>query len=103
MKKGNRMRLIDADALKNHIESYYDKVIFVSAVKCLIDNSPTIEAESVKHGHWSKEMVGYADENGNFHFGYQCSQCKAILNKTKRCGECGAIMDEVEDDEEVTE
>ena len=58
---------------------------------------PLVETIEPKHGRWSKEMVCYEDENGYFHFGYQCSQCKAILNKTKRCGECGAIMDEVEE------
>lgn len=56
------MRLIDADALKNHIESYNDKVIFVSAVKCLIDNSPTIEAEPyIDFCEWVADTVLYKD------------------------------------------
>ncbi len=99
------MRLIDADALKNHIESYYDKFIFVSAVKCLIDNSPTIEAEPVKHGRWISEKVINL-YNGEKRNARECSECGAtyfvydVANVVDEiphyCPNCGAIMDEVE-------
>ena len=70
-----------------------ERWIRVDEVRASLNAAPTIEAKPIKHGRWSKEMVCYEDENDYFRFGYQCSQCKAILNKTKRCGECGAIMD----------
>lgn len=43
-------------------------------------------------GHWS-EMKCIQDNFGDFHFGYQCSRCGAIMQKTKYCGNCGIEMD----------
>lgn len=43
-------------------------------------------------GHWS-EMKCIQDNFGDFHFGYQCSHCGAIMQKTKYCGNCGIKMD----------
>lgn len=45
-----------------------------------------------KKAQWSDKMVGYYDAYNDFHAGYQCSECHAILNKTKYCGNCGAKM-----------
>lgn len=48
----------------------------------------------VRHGFWSKETLPFKDKQGNQHFGACCSNCGAILDRTKFCGECGAKMDE---------
>lgn len=97
------MRLIDANAL---IETLNDGIlndpncpIFVAAtVEQDIYHAPTVDAELVRHGRWSDKMVAYRapsdfPEHGDLHFGFQCSLCKAIVNKTKYCGNCGARMD----------
>ncbi|MCM1059433.1 MAG: hypothetical protein NC452_03990 [Eubacterium sp.] len=55
---------------------------------------PAADVQEVKHGKWSDKMVGIQDEVfGDTHFGFQCSECGAVLNKTKYCGNCGAKMD----------
>ena len=94
------MRLIDADILEyesgtDPTDPYAD-MSYVRAEH--IENAPTVEAELVRHGRWSDKMIAYREksdfpEHGDFHFGFQCSECKAILNKTRYCGNCGAKMD----------
>lgn len=51
--------------------------------------------EGTPHGKWSDKQVAYIGEYGDLHFGYRCSACGAILNKTNYCGACGAKMDNV--------
>ncbi len=49
--------------------------------------------QEVRHGKWS---IAYAvpDHNVKIQYGYQCSECEAVLNrKTNFCGNCGAKMD----------
>ena len=46
----------------------------------------------IEDAEWSKDMKCVEDECGDFYFGYMCSNCKAIMNRTKFCGNCGAIM-----------
>ena len=88
---------LKAEPTFEQIEGYCRKRCLVVVDGALFNEMKSRWSAEPKHGRWSKEMVCCEDENGYFHFGYQCSQCKAILNKTKRCGECGAIMDEVEE------
>lgn len=88
------MRLIDADKLlkkafmsEDHLQD--DDIIEAGDVR----KAPTVEAEPVRHGRWSKDMVTYKDAFGDMHAGFRCSECKTILNKTRYCGACGAKMD----------
>lgn len=78
------MRLVDADAffndfpeLKNyeHASQEYE-----------------VDAEPVKHGHWIKS------EKSDYE--WECSACGYGLSdyRTTYCYDCGAKMDEVEDD-----
>jgi hypothetical protein len=89
------MRLIDAEALKKKLERGIG-ICDVSdyALECLeeiIDDSPTIEAEPVRHGWWHR-LSG--DE-------WNCTNCGGIictegsweLPTMKYCDECGARMD----------
>ena len=64
----------------------------IEMAESVLKDVPSVDA--VKHGHWSKEMVSYKDQYGNFHFGYECSRCKSIVNKGNYCLNCGAKMDE---------
>ena len=116
------MRLIDADELKELILAERDKIpkkvpcatyelmrekdnqhgnamrggIRV-ALRCM-ENTPTIEAEPVRHGKWGEaEIVGY---NG-YHAVYArpCMLCGSYTREHKPpyCSNCGAKMDAKED------
>lgn len=86
-------KLIDADKLKQHYAWWdnEDKKIFDT----IIDLQPTVEAEPVRHGHWTEkrnpmmyQLLPYV---------WVCDQCgTAFYYKTPYCGECGAKMDEEE-------
>ncbi|MCH5323982.1 MAG: hypothetical protein J1E39_02100 [Eubacterium sp.] len=80
-------KYINADELiKDRVSN--DPVVI--AAKC----APAADVQEVKHGKWSDKMVSYKDELfGDLTFGFRCSVCGSILNKTKYCGNCGAIMD----------
>lgn len=95
--KGKKMRLIDADALREKAYQTYpasmmnpyggDYVVKMED----IDNAPTIEAEPVRHGRWlydSCEMEFF------------CSVCSreapvgmTTYHITNYCPNCGAKMD----------
>lgn len=51
-----------------------------------------VEEDSIPHATWSEDMKLVEDAFGDRRCGFQCSRCKAIVNKTKYCGNCGAIM-----------
>ena len=46
----------------------------------------------IENAEWSENMKCVEDECGDFYFGYMCSNCKAVMNRTKFCGNCGARM-----------
>lgn len=55
---------------------------------------PTADVQEAKHGKWSDTMVCQVDPIfGDSHFGFKCSECGEVLNKTPYCGNCGAKMD----------
>lgn len=82
------MRLIDADELKElfdedgHLSTYIEEYI---------DNTPTIEAEPVRHGRWIRTDDTFAR--------WKCSECGAIEDHSgwPYC-HCGAKMDAKEDE-----
>ena len=77
------MRLIDADALKEHkvySAERHEKVVPVAN----IDWMPTVDASPVVHGRW--EDVGSLS--------CRCSKCGCKNNReTRFCPICGAKMD----------
>ena len=105
------MRLIDADALKKSMFSYYDCVNEHSGkhnysgdtlmdyevadlIEDCIDNATTIEAEPVKCGRWERQ------EDDECYW-YECSEChNPPAQRFKRdyfsdyCPNCGSKMDE---------
>lgn len=66
----------------------------------LLDHMPLVDGGFTRHGHWIKTLNYY--ENGYFY--YQCSQCgyhqvaHHFADEYKYCTNCGAKMDEVEDE-----
>lgn len=108
-------RLINADTVVT-IQVYDDmteeydtkKMTIAEAIDEWSDEGcpPTVDAEPVIHAHW--EYVDYGG-CGNYH----CSNCRAIsgtqynglepiLRLTKYCPNCGAKMDEEEENEAVS-
>lgn len=130
------MRPIDADALKEEISSLR---MVITGLRCgkgvlseyarehlksilrIIDESPTIDTEPVRHGRWEWYEEPYDSRNPDGDYGWRCSECKqdlaaeltlgipgmhyacAIIDDPdaqptlKRCVFCGAKMDAKED------
>ena len=81
------MRLIDADALWEQIAHAKP-----NDALSLIEDAPTVDAEPVKHGHWTdraKSILGLPTE--------ACSECAewSVGYNKDYCPNCGAKMDEV--------
>ena len=95
------MRLVDANALRNRLGEMWgipkdwdgDIDQLCEDVFLAIDEAPTIEAESVRHGYWIKKFVESIEWNFDEIF-YECSEC-ALLSKSvsEFCPHCGAKMD----------
>lgn len=97
------MRLIDADAIEykeSIIDTTYrstDDVIVWDEKRTLkwvskedIDKTPTIDAEPVRHGHWTR--IGHIET----WVVYKCSMCEnQTIDNGHYCPNCGAKMDEV--------
>jgi hypothetical protein len=58
--------------------------------------TPTVDAEPIRHGRWKP----YKTEQGRT-FGVYCSKCEKwlLMNPTPYCPNCGAKMDEVNENE----
>lgn len=97
-------RLIDADAIKYRRQVCYKKddsdEIWVEwlATASEIDKEPTVDAEPIKHGHWIEGPMciecSCCGETFSDEIVYMCDPYR----KPKRCPECGAHMDEEEQD-----
>lgn len=93
----NEKRLISYDVLMTHLDSCIEqgKGLFKSvcvAIKCFVEQMPTVEAVEVVHGRWEK-----AEYNGFL----RCDKCKDVYineewladGKWNYCPNCGAKMD----------
>lgn len=88
------MRSIDADAIYdtlNALDSLYHTVL--SAV----ETAPTVSPDEVRGvGKWIED-----EEQNNVELTFHCSECgrKAVgqFEKTRYCGDCGAMMEVSED------
>lgn len=101
-------RYIDADLLKQTVDSRYIDRVFIDSYKYgynaaildavfEIEEVPTVDVEPVKHAHWITTSDGYT----------RCSRCRVVMAHadihgvhkldTKMltyCFKCGAKMDE---------
>lgn len=98
------MRLIDADKLEDvlakHQTHYYGDSDYYEGISqgfnlAIYDvkETPTIEAEPVRHGKWNRNNIVYME----------CSECGwlyeyylGLEEEWNYCPHCGAKMDEVE-------
>lgn len=87
------MRLIDADALMADFQKAFPNFdVKSSHAKALLATAPTIKAEPIKHGRWKHHQYG------NTAGYYECDNCGKINSyKSDYCPNCGARMDEVEE------
>ena len=81
-------RPIDADAFKKENERLLHcdfPYLSETTLEELIDEAPTIDAETVRHGKWIVTTEGIV----------KCSECKRkfILLKENYCPNCGCRMD----------
>ena len=88
-----KMRLIDADSI------HYTRLLSQQGLdmelvpKAVIDNTPTIDAEPVRHGRWypGSSIITGGVRLINFQC---CSNCGAESTEyAKYCPNCGAKMD----------
>lgn len=93
------MRLIDADALMKWANDHYDfEVYTVGYISNLIKDMPTVEAEPVRHGKWTRE---------NNYGIWKCNVCGCKVNRSNPlkgniwnyyyCPNCGAKMERKEE------
>lgn len=88
-------RLIDADVLFDKVLDLYrngkkgvERKSFSTALDAVSD-SPTVDAELVRHGWWNMEKDGYR-------YMMVCSECSEGylgMPETNYCPNCGAKMD----------
>ena len=114
----NKKRLIDANALRKRLFSYYSCVNENSSkeyykgetlmtyevadmIEDCIDNAPTVDAVEVVHGRWNKSRL-FSSEGfwSGFGYGYACSICGDEVDCDENdaleynyCPNCGAKMD----------
>ena len=113
------MRLIDAEEAYKVLTDYYHHKTEIQhkALKEAIERVPTVDAEPVRHGHWTiEDIVTYERSYGGILYEpvYKCSCCGRVTESYVRgdepimpedadfpkfCGNCGAKMDEGEEDE----
>lgn len=94
---GAVLDFLDVDSL----DSSDEEAELINIANDLCDAVPAADVRPERHGRWSDKMISQEDEFckygdfsfKDFHFGFQCSECGAILNKTPYCGNCGAKMD----------
>ena len=95
-----KVKLIDAEALKNSFDSAYTTFGQCVYAKRIVDEQPTIEAEPIRHGRWiPTEYDSYADGFPVWDK-WECSECGhehsgEADTLTAFCPDCGAKMDAV--------
>lgn len=104
------MRPIDADALMKELEELReayrndhddDGYYATEDFECLVRNATTIEVRPVVHGHWIRKWDTHCSACGvgfsEMPYSYDTEDGPGYVEKF--CPNCGAIMDEKEEEE----
>ena len=96
------MRLIDADKLRKDIQFVLDTLgeptkYGLRQAMSIIDRTPTVDAEPIRHGQWEEHAVSIKDVPTE-----ECSICGewSYGDCERYCPKCGALMNEIEVEEE---
>lgn len=87
------MRLIDANRLlDNVVHIGHEHFVTEEFIKA----SPTVEAESVRHGKWNRHNFLRRSRYGEVEdIRFTCNRCGHMFDRVYNyCGNCGAKMDE---------
>lgn len=88
----NERRLIDANTLKQNIESRLKNGMIIGWLCSIVDDAKTVDAVEVVHGRWIErqhDCVG-----GGWFTLFHCSECDTPSAKPRNfCSFCGAKMD----------
>lgn len=96
------VRLIDANALMKNIGKIPQlRGITYGRMKKAVEETPTIDAEPVRHGRWIKRKTHFAQGGVSA----KCSACQKDVqylgNPLNYCPNCGAKMDGGKEDEKA--
>lgn len=102
------MRLIDADKMIIKIPAELparQRLRILNIIRENIEQTPTVDAEIVRHGHWT---VDKWSDDAIMRTEFTCSACDvqfvavgdANISVFEYCPHCGRKMDEEEDDDE---
>lgn len=79
------MRPIDADALKPDMKTFlsaYSEELISSYSQKVIDNAPTLDVKTVRHGTWNPDVTGTPTKN------WCCSECRGLVTVANFCNDC---------------
>lgn len=83
------MRLIDADAIPEVSWDQKEEAAF----RATINKMPTIEAEPVRRGKWTRYYHSHREDD----FSINCNLClRPVVWPSLYCPQCGARMEEQE-------
>lgn len=101
------MRLINADEIKIRLPFKlppYNMMLLRNSIMQGIQDTPTVDAELVRHRHW--ETVERYSEDEVITLAYCCTECGVqlatsgkVIDVFRYCPFCGRKMDEEADDE----
>ena len=102
------MKLIDADTVVT-IQVYDDmteeydlkKMTIGDAIDWWSDEGcpPSVDAEPVRHGYWFNKWFEYDEDGYVMRTRGRCSCCDQYSDVSYYCGNCGAKMSKVKDNE----
>lgn len=100
-------RLIDADEIKIRLPFKlppYNMMLLRNSIRQGIQDTPTVDAELVRHRHW--EAIERHTKDGVITLEYYCTECgvqlatsRKVIDAFRYCPFCGRKMDEEAEDE----